>query len=370
MDLSPVLQPLIHALWYLIPLAILGGIIQSPQFKGWIGESLVNLSARLFLDKNTYHLIRNVTLPTEDGTTQIDHIIVSPYGVFVVETKNMKGWIFGSAKQRYWTQKIYKHSQKFQNPLHQNYKHVKTIQALLGLSDAQVHSVVVFVGDATFKTDMPGNVTKGLGFLRFIKSHTSSVLTTAQVKTLVEDIARGRLKPGWRTHRDHVKHVQGIVEGKQAELGLIAERDEYSYGRSRQHRDGRLVKPLFAAGILAVTAFYWMGVDKPENQQAAQVVQIAQAKALEQQLASERQQQARREALRVEREAEELKRLAALRKAREREFERAFLESYVEPDGCDNWRSDRHMVECINHRMRAEAGFRESYFVDTSAAGW
>lgn len=94
------LQPLIHAFWYLIPLVILGGIIKSPQFKGWVGESLVNLSARLFLDKNTYHLIRNVTLPTEDGTTQIDHIIVSPYGVFVVETKNMKGWIFGSAKQR------------------------------------------------------------------------------------------------------------------------------------------------------------------------------------------------------------------------------------------------------------------------------
>ncbi len=90
----------------------------------------MNASARLFLDKGRYHLVKNVTLPTEDGTTQIDHLIVSRYRVFMVETKNMKGWIFGSVKQREWTQKIFKHFLKFQNPLHQHYKHVTT-----GLSD-------------------------------------------------------------------------------------------------------------------------------------------------------------------------------------------------------------------------------------------
>ena len=83
-----------------------------------MGEFAVNVSAKLLLDKERYHLIKDVTLPTTDGTTQIDHIIVSIYGVFVVETKNMKGWIFGSPQQKTWTQKIYKHSQKFQNPLH------------------------------------------------------------------------------------------------------------------------------------------------------------------------------------------------------------------------------------------------------------
>jgi len=52
---------------------------------------MVNLAAKFFLDKNIYTLFKNVTLPTEDGTTQIDHVIVSRYGVFVIETKNMKG---------------------------------------------------------------------------------------------------------------------------------------------------------------------------------------------------------------------------------------------------------------------------------------
>lgn len=84
--------------WYFMPLLILVPVTRTPWFKGKAGEALVNLSAKLFLNKARYHRIKNVTLPTAEGTTQIDHIIVSPYGVFVVETKNMRGWIFGNAK--------------------------------------------------------------------------------------------------------------------------------------------------------------------------------------------------------------------------------------------------------------------------------
>ena len=59
-------------------------IIKSPRFKGLMGEFIVNFYTKLLLDKKDYHLIKNVTLPTDDGTTQIDHIIVSVFGVFVV----------------------------------------------------------------------------------------------------------------------------------------------------------------------------------------------------------------------------------------------------------------------------------------------
>ena len=63
-------------------------ILKSPWFKGWIGELQINLITKVFLDKNVYRLIKNVTLPTDGGTTQIDHVIVSRFGVFVVETKS------------------------------------------------------------------------------------------------------------------------------------------------------------------------------------------------------------------------------------------------------------------------------------------
>lgn len=218
MDFSPMIRQMVGILWYLIPVAILAGILKSRWFKGAVGEFIVNLSAKLLLNKKKYHLIKNVTLPTEDGSTQIDHIIVSEFGVFVVETKNIKGWIFGSLNQKTWTQKIYKHSTKFQNPLHQNYKHVKTLESLLGLNERQVHSVVVFVGDSTFKTEMPENVTYGGGYARYIKSKTTPVLTESQVKEIKSKIEHGRLNPSFKTNREHVRHVKNIV----------AEKKEYS----------------------------------------------------------------------------------------------------------------------------------------------
>ncbi|QTN43324.1 nuclease-related domain-containing protein [Marinobacter salsuginis] len=204
-------------IWYLIPFFLVAVVIKSAWFKGKAGEAVVNLSAKLFLDKTRYHLIKNVTVPTEDGTTQIDHIIVSRYGVFVVETKNMKGWIFGNAKQRYWTQKIFKYSQKFQNPLHQNYKHVKTLQNLLDLSDEQVFSVVVFVGDSTIKTPMPENVTHGGGYVRYIKAQTEQRLSDAEVQKVIDAIESGRLAATFRNHRSHVNHVKEVVARKNSE---------------------------------------------------------------------------------------------------------------------------------------------------------
>ncbi len=207
--------PLIGHFWYFIIIVIIIAIFKSPWFKGVMGEFIVNISANFFLDKKQYHLIRNVTLPTKDGTTQIDHIIVSKFGIFVIETKNMKGWIFGSPNQRMWTQKIFKSTKRFQNPLYQNYKHIKTLQSLLGVKDHQIHSLIVFVGDSTFKTKMPPNVTYGFGYLRFIKSKTQPVFTDAEVEEIVEKIQKVRLAPSFKTHREHVAHVRDIVANKE-----------------------------------------------------------------------------------------------------------------------------------------------------------
>lgn len=198
-----------------ISIVIIAVLIKSPWFKGVMGEFFVNVAAKLMLDKKEYHLIKNVTLPTEDGTTQIDHVIVSKYGIFVVETKNLKGWIFGNANQKTWTQQIFKHKNKFQNPLHQNYKHVKTLESLLCLSGQQIHSVIVFAGDSKFKTEMPDNVTYGAGYVRYIKSKTNPVLSMGEVKEIISKIETGRLMPSFKTNREHIKHVKTIINDKQ-----------------------------------------------------------------------------------------------------------------------------------------------------------
>ncbi|WP_429231079.1 NERD domain-containing protein [Aeromonas veronii] len=199
---------------WIIPPILLISLLKTPWFKGVMGEYMVNMVIRLKLDKQHYHLVKNVTLPTENGTTQIDHVIVSIYGLFVLETKNMKGWIFGSPNQKTWTQKIYRCSNKFQNPLHQNYKHTCTLQSLLGLNAEQIFSIIVFIGDAVFKTPMPDNVTQGNGFIRYIKAQTTPVLSHEQVREVITKIEDGRLERSFKTNRDHVAHVKSIIDEK------------------------------------------------------------------------------------------------------------------------------------------------------------
>lgn len=201
-------------LWYLIPIALLILFFRSPFGKGLMGEMLVNFAANVRLDKNKYHLLKNVTLPTEDGTTQIDHVVVSEYGVFVIETKNMKGGIFGSEHGKDWTQNIFGHKNTFQNPLRQNHKHKKTIESTLGIDESKLFSVIVFVGDSTFKTQMPPNVTYAGGFVRYIKSKTEKIISPDEVKQIVSQIESGRLTNSFKTHREHVRHVKEIVKEK------------------------------------------------------------------------------------------------------------------------------------------------------------
>ena len=215
-------SPLISAYWWLLPIFILVSFFKTPFGKGVIGEFQVNFIAKLRLDKEVYHLIKNVTLPTEDGTTQIDHVIVSRYGVFVIETKNMKGWIFGGANQKIWTQKIYRHTTKFQNPLHQNYKHTQVLQSALEIDPNKIFSLVVFIGDSDFKTPMPENVVYAGGYIRFIKSKRQTMLSDLEVLNIRKKIESGRLSPSIKTHFNHVTHVQAIVEQKAA-LWAIAD---------------------------------------------------------------------------------------------------------------------------------------------------
>ena len=105
------------------------------QSKGQAGERRVSgwLNG---LDSEIYTILDDVIIPdTREGigTTQIDHVVLSPYGIFVVETKNYAGWILGGEKRAYWSQIIYQEKFKFQNPYRQNFKHIACLSDLTKL---------------------------------------------------------------------------------------------------------------------------------------------------------------------------------------------------------------------------------------------
>lgn len=212
MNISQIFAPLISMLWWVIPILLIVGAIKvfKPFLKGKIGEFAVTAHVKLYL-KGDYILLNDLTLPDfEGGTTQIDHILLSPYGIFVIETKNYKGWIFGSERQKQWTQKIYKQSFKFQNPIHQNYKHMKVLEQILAdIVDMEfIHSVIVFMPEAVFKTDMPSNVFRGAGWTDYVKTYKQSLISPMKLKRVQLRLEKEILEKSWKTNRQHIENLK------------------------------------------------------------------------------------------------------------------------------------------------------------------
>ena len=160
----------------------------SPKQKGKRGEKLVAGRLRKGLP-DEYRILNDIYLPLPDGTTtQIDHVVVSQYGVFVVETKTYSGWIFGDEKSKEWTQSIYNKKSRFQNPMRQNYKHICALADNLGIDKSYFHGVVAFTGDCEFKSEMPQGVVYSRRAAEYIRGFKTPVIKSAQVPEVASAI--------------------------------------------------------------------------------------------------------------------------------------------------------------------------------------
>jgi len=77
MDFSSVYTEVFKTVWWLYATALLVGLLEAPWFKGTVGEAWGTFAAWVRLPADNYHRIHNVTLPTPDGTMQVDHVVVS-----------------------------------------------------------------------------------------------------------------------------------------------------------------------------------------------------------------------------------------------------------------------------------------------------
>jgi len=178
--------------WWLIALLIIflfvKNYLKSPKIKGKIGEQMTDIGLGLKLNAD-YKVIKDITISDNRGTTQIDLVVISQYGVFVVEVKNFDGWIFGNERDKYWTQVLYSKKSKFYNPLRQNYRHTKAIVKLLGINENAIHSIIFFIGDVEFKTLMPANVIKS-GLSNYIKKFKKIYFSKKEVNKMAKILER------------------------------------------------------------------------------------------------------------------------------------------------------------------------------------
>ena len=109
-----------------------------------------------YLEKlDGYHkLLVNLYIPKKDGsTTEVDLIMISEHGIYVFESKNYSGWIFGDEKNRYWAQTLpRKQKNQFYNPIWQNNGHISALKSLLAMEDDLIYkSYIVFSERCTLK---------------------------------------------------------------------------------------------------------------------------------------------------------------------------------------------------------------------------
>ena len=177
--------------------------------KGEQGEAMLRQHTDPSLADKGYHALHDLLIPLYESTTQIDHLYVSRYGIFVVETKNYAGWIYGDAEQKQWTQVLYQQKYRFYNPLKQNETHIKALAYLLKLPMDKFHSIVVFVGEAELKTALPDNVLQGADISGYVRRFRRSLLSQAQVDEIYATLSHKRYRATAAKKRRHVRDVQG-----------------------------------------------------------------------------------------------------------------------------------------------------------------
>lgn len=164
--------------------------------KGEKGEHYVsNLLNQLPEDQ--YRILNDITIPSVYKTSQIDHIVVSIYGIFVIETKYYKGWIFGSEDSEYWTQNIYGHKYQLYNPIRQNKSHILALKkAIPELENFPIFSIIAFSSQAQLDNRIPCNyVIYWKDILPAITSRHQVSLTQEEVSFLCDKILSRRLDP-------------------------------------------------------------------------------------------------------------------------------------------------------------------------------
>lgn len=241
----------LHFVW-VIPLILLIVYLGSPRFKGTMGEARVGRLLTTMLERKRYTVFNHLILPSNGGTVQIDHLVISSFGIFVVETEFRPGWISGAEFQEGWIQHRFKRHTRFQNPMHQNYLKVQALARLLRLPESSLHSVVVFVGHRGFKRSMPFNVLPLGKLISYIRKRTKKLLTQEQARQALTRLDQARLgaKPGfladpWALLRVGLIAVllSGIWFAFRDEFGqwvnTLKERMEPGASQQKFHPDGR-----------------------------------------------------------------------------------------------------------------------------------
>ncbi len=188
--------------------------IYKARIKGAVGEKTVawRLSS---LPKSRYKVINNLVLSSGGRTSQIDHLVISNHGLFVIETKNVKGWIFGNENSEYWTQVIFKSREQFYNPIRQNGGHIQALRVALEEFQNVVYiPIVAFSDNAALKIEVSSEVVYYDELLETIKGYSDVRLSDEMLEEVFTRLSAKNVSHTYKRNQ-HIRAIKKRVNERE-----------------------------------------------------------------------------------------------------------------------------------------------------------
>lgn len=182
------------------------------QIAGFLGEFFVKTELNK-LPKENYLILNNIMINSSKGTNQIDHIVISKYGIFVIETKNYAGLITGNEYKDKWTQHLGKNKYYFHNPIHQNYAHIKALESILHLNEDKFISIICMTNQSKIKVNAK-NVTNTCNIINLIQSYKNEILNINLLNEIKHKIENSNIIDK-KTRTKHVKTIRNSIRTNQ-----------------------------------------------------------------------------------------------------------------------------------------------------------
>lgn len=200
-------------LWILAIISIIIVVFLHKNVKniiGLFGEHWTKEALRkLPIDK--YRVINNVLIYTNGNTHQIDHVVVSVYGIFSIETKQYNGYIIGNKYDKKWIRYAGNKRYYYENPIRQNYGHVKALSKLLGIDESKIYNIVCIPSNAKLKIKHDGELVRNYTIVDKILSYKEIIIDN--VDQIVDIINKNNIKDR-NIKNEHIRTIKENIVNK------------------------------------------------------------------------------------------------------------------------------------------------------------
>lgn len=200
---------------YFVVIVILAILIDIfyPKFRGFMGEFWVKQELKK-LPKDKYKVLNDIMINSNSMTHQIDHLIISKFGIFVIEMKNYYGYIWGNTHKDKWIQQLGKNGKykyHFKNPIHQNYGHVKALEELLNLDNKYFIPIVCFSNQVKLSKDIKKDVVQLDYLVSAIEIYQDSIIEEQSLDAIYNKIVESNITDK-SERKKHVKNIKTKIK--------------------------------------------------------------------------------------------------------------------------------------------------------------